>query len=120
LRGNEAPVFIALYFDEDMETEISLRLAGRGWDVNWARQASALHYSDREQLALAVSQRRAIVTHNRRDFERLHAEYLSTGLVHYGIILAKFRPNLGDGVNRLLALLDGVTADEMINQLRYV
>ncbi len=120
MTNGEPQVFITLYFDEDVEIEIPLRLAGRGWDVSWAQKAGTLRRSDQEQLALAVSQRRAIVTHNRRDFERLHAEYLRAGLAHYGIIIAKFRPNLGDVVNRLLALLDSVTADEMINQLRYV
>ena len=35
MSGNEAQVFMTLYFDEDVEIEISLRLAGRGWDVNW-------------------------------------------------------------------------------------
>lgn len=120
MTSGESQVFIALYFDEDTEVEIPLRLAGRGWDVNWAQEAGTLRYSDQDQIALAVSQRRAIVTHNRRDFERLHAEYLDTGRTHYGIIIARFRPDLGDTVNRLLALLDTVSADEMVNQLRYV
>jgi Domain of unknown function (DUF5615) len=116
----EVQVFIALYFDEDVEIEIPLRLAGRGWDVSWARQAGALHRSDQEQITLAISQRRAIVTHNRHDFEQLHSDYLSTGRTHYGIVVARFRFNLGDTVNRLLVLLDSFTADEMANQLRYV
>jgi hypothetical protein len=105
-----------------MKTEIEIppRLAGHGWDVNWAQKASALHRSDQERLALAVSQRRAIVTHNRRGFERLHSEYLEAGRAHYGIIIAKFRPGLGDTVNRLLILLDTVNVDEMVNQLRHV
>ncbi len=120
MTDEQALFFIALYFDEDVEVEIPLRLAGRGWDVNWAQKSRALRYSDEDQLAMAVSQRRAIVTHNRRDFERLHAEYLNAGRIHYGIIIARFRPHLGDVVNRLLLLLDSVMADEMMNQLRYI
>ena len=41
----------------------------RGFDVLSARDAGQLHLDDDEQLAFAVAQGRALVTHNRHDFE---------------------------------------------------
>jgi len=75
--------------------------------------------SDDEKMLYAVSQRRAIVTHNRVDFEKQHAKLLENGMNHYGVIVAKRRKD-AEVVTKLLALLDSVTAEEMKNQLRYI
>ena len=74
---------------------------------------------DDAQMLYAVSQRRAIVTHNRVDFEREHRKFVENGLKHYGVIIAK-RRKPEEVVTRLLALLDDVSADEIENQLRYI
>jgi hypothetical protein len=58
-----------------------------------------------EQLAYAVSQQRTLVTHNRADFERLALEYFSSGITHYGIIVAVRRP-IHEIAKRLLTILD--------------
>lgn len=63
--------------------------------------------------------RRAVVTHNRVDFEKPHAKFLESGMTHYGMIIAKRRKD-ADVVAKLLALLDTVTAEEMQNQLSYI
>ncbi len=75
--------------------------------------------SDDEQTLYAVSQRRAIVTHNRVDFEKQHRKFLESGMKHYGVIVAQRRRD-AEVVSKLLALLDAVTAEEMQNQLRYI
>jgi len=63
--------------------------------------------------------RRAIVTHNRADFETQHRKFLENGLKHFGVIIAKRRKD-AEVVARLLSLLDDATAQEMENQLRYI
>jgi len=68
----------------------------------------------------AISQRRAIVTHNRVHFEDQHRKFLEAGRKHYGIIIAKRRPKDTEVVAKLLALLNALTAEEIENQLRYV
>lgn len=112
-------LYIHLYFDEDVPVNIVENLRTRGFDVLSARDAGALGRSDDEQMLYAVSQQRAVVTHNRVDFEKQHAKLLESGMNHYGIIVAKRRQD-AEVVTKLLALLDSVTAEEMKNQLRYI
>lgn len=38
-------------------------------------------------MLYAVSQRRAVVTHNRVDFEKQHRKFLESGMKHYGVII---------------------------------
>lgn len=63
--------------------------------------------------------RRAIVTHNRVDFEAQHNKFVENGLKHYGVIVAKRRKDT-EVVTKILALLDIVSADEMENRFRYI
>ncbi|MEG3841763.1 DUF5615 family PIN-like protein [Microcoleus sp. herbarium14] len=73
----------------------------------------------KNSLAEAVSQRRTLVTHNRSDFEKLIQAYFDTSRTHYGVILAFRRPPQ-EIAQRLLVILNQVTADEMENQVRYI
>jgi hypothetical protein len=75
--------------------------------------------SDAEQLAYAVSQHKALLTHNRRHFEALAQSYAATGRIHYGMILAVRRQPY-EIARRLLLILNYVTADEMEDQVRYI
>lgn len=56
--------------------------------------------------------RRAVVTHNRVDFEKQHAKFLESGMTHYGMIIAKRRKD-AEVVNKMLSLLDAVNTEEM-------
>lgn len=112
-------IFVALYLDEDVDVLIAELLRSYGFDAITVREANQLHLSDREQLEYAISQERALLTHNRLDFESLAQEYYETGQNHYGIILAVRRPS-HDILLRLLKLFDRDTADEMKNQVRYI
>ena len=52
-------------------------------------------------------------------FESLAKEYFASGKTHYGIIIAQRWPP-AEFANRLLVILNNVTADEMTNQIRYI
>jgi len=112
-------VFIELYLDEDVNVVVRELLAASGFDVVTARDAGQTGRSDAEQLAHAASQGRTIVTHNRVHFESLASEYFTTGQRHAGIIIAVQRPPQ-QIAQRLLAILNHITADEMENQVRYI
>jgi hypothetical protein len=71
------------------------------------------------QLAFATSQGKAILTHNRVDFEALAQRYFEEKKAHGGIIIAVRRPPK-ELCRRVLTLLDSVTADEIENQIRYI
>ncbi|MDX2214754.1 MAG: DUF5615 family PIN-like protein [Oculatellaceae cyanobacterium bins.114] len=78
-----------------------------------------LQATDAAQLAYAVSQARTLVTHNRIDFEELIQSYFNSGQMHYGVIFA-VRRSPQEIAQRLLAILNQVTAEEMQNQVRYI
>ena len=94
-------------------------LKARGFDAVTVRDAGQLHASDEEQMAYAISQGRTLVTHNRTDFEELIQAYFDSEQIHYGVIYAVRRPPQ-EIAQRLLAILNQVTADEMENQVRYI
>lgn len=77
----------------------------RGYKVQTTQEAGRLTTGDAEQLAYALSQRRAMLTHNRDDFARLAEEYFAEGRKHYGIIIAVRRPPQ-EIVRRLMAILN--------------
>ncbi len=115
-----AELYIHLYFDEDVPLGIVRNLRTRGFDVLSAHEVQMRHQPDDEQMLYAVSHHRAIVTHNRADFELRHRQFLEAGLKHYGVVIAKRRREDREVVARLLKLLDSITAEEMENQLRYI
>lgn len=112
-------LYIHLYLDEDVSVGIIKNLKTRGFDVISTHDADMLGKSDEEQMLYAVSLQRAILTHNRSDFESLHKKLMEKGLKHYGIIIAKRRKD-AEVVAKILNLLDRVTFEEMENQLRYI
>ncbi len=114
------PVYISLYFDEDVANEIVENLRHRGFDVLCARDTQRLSLTDEAQSAFAITQQRAIVTHNRCDFEKLHKHYLANKLPHWGIVIAKRRRDSTIIVHKLLVLLNTFTAEEFREQLQYI
>lgn len=112
-------LFIRLYLDEDVNVLIAQLLRARGFDVATTREDSQLGKSDSEQLAYAVNQGRTLLTHNRIDFEALAQAYFAAGQMHCGMIFAVRRPP-PQILQRLLVILNNVTADEMHNQVRYI
>lgn len=113
-------LYLPLYFDEDVSVYVVENLRTRGFDVLESRRAGLLRRDDDEQLVFAIQQQRALVTHNRKDFEERHVHVLETGQKHYGIVIAKRRARDEIVVAKVLELLNTVTAEDRLNQLRYV
>lgn len=112
-------LFIELYLDEDVSVLVADLIRARHFTATTTRDAGKLHAADAEQLAYAASQQKAILTHNRADFEALAQTYATTGQTHYGIIIAVRHPPY-EIVRRVLTILNNVTADEMQHQVRYI
>jgi predicted nuclease of predicted toxin-antitoxin system len=112
-------LFIRLYLDEDVNVLVADLLKARGFDVLTVRDAGQFRASDEDQLAYAIKQQRALVTHNRSDFEELIQTYFAAEQKHYGVILA-VRRSPQEIAQRLLVILNHVSADEMENQVRYI
>ncbi|BDC52337.1 hypothetical protein F183_A46520 [Bryobacterales bacterium F-183] len=112
-------LFARLYFDEDVSVRVAATVAARGFDTLTTVQAARRGASDAEQLAFATTEHRVLVTHNRRDFEYLAAEYFTHERRHSGLIIAVRRPPQELSL-RLLAVLNQNTSDELVNQTLYI
>jgi predicted nuclease of predicted toxin-antitoxin system len=82
---------VKAYIDEDVAISFSQALSNRGVDVITTQDAGNKSLSDAEQLAYAVGEGRAIVTHNRKDFILLYNDFVFSGKSHPGIIVHRGR-----------------------------
>ncbi len=112
-------LFIRLYLDEDVDVLLANLVQARGFDVATTPHSDQRGKSDAEQLAFAVTQNRTLLTHNRSDFEHLAQEYFEREQTYPGIIIAVRRP-VYDLAQRVLIILNAVTADEMRDSVRYI
>lgn len=112
-------LFITLYLDEDVDVLVAELLKVYGFTAVTTREVNRLGSEDDEQLAYAVSEGMAVLTHNRVHFEELAAAYFGEGKAHAGIIIAVQRSPY-EIARRVVRILDHVTADEVRNQLRYI
>jgi len=108
--------FANLYLDEDVSPVVAALIRSHGYHALTTHEAGQRRKSDPEQLIFATAHQMAIVTHNRNDFLALAEEYWEIGRHHSGIIIAIRRPPR-EIADKLLALIDRVTADEMDDQL---
>ena len=112
-------LFIELYLDEDVDVLITDLLKAYGFSALTTRDADQIQNSDADQLAYAAMQQKALLTHNRVHFEVLAKSYFEKNKTHWGIIIAVRRSSY-EIVQRLLSILNQVTADDMKNQIRYI
>ncbi len=90
-------------------------------DVVTVREVGRFGFSDPDQLAWAAAQSRVIYTFNRRDFFRLHTEWIGQGRSHAGIIIARQQQfSVGEQSRRLLKLIEAISAEEMKDQVEFL
>jgi uncharacterized protein with PIN domain len=111
-------ILAKLYMDEDMSALVATLLRSRGLDITTVPERATLGKTDSEQLELATSMDRCILTHNRVDFERLHLQYVKENRQHSGIIVVP-QKNAYEVARRIGILVNVLTADEIKNQLLY-
>jgi len=109
-----------LYFDEDADARLAEALRQRGYDVETTVEAGLLEASDEEQLAYAVSQQRALVTHNIKHFPQEHARWIEASRKHWGIIILVGHSAAGTWLRRMENLLNRFSAEELQNQLLFL
>lgn len=114
-----------LLLDEQQDPDIA-RLLRKGGDdvIAIAERPELREIPDADVLAMALADRRAVVSEDARDFAILHRRLLDDGRTHYGIVLTsarRFRRRKG-AVRPLLAALRGLlrahpTEDALRDQL---
>jgi len=81
-------VALRVLLDAHLPAALAELLRARGYDVVAAQAIPALRsLDDRNLLAEAAKQRRALVTYNIRHFAPLAREWAQTGREHWGIVL---------------------------------
>ena len=91
-------------------------LRRRGFDVLSTLEAGRAGTTDESQLEFAASAGRIVLTFNRGDFARLHAEYVTGGRRHAGIVVSVQAPP-GPVVRAVAKLLGMKSAGEFVDQL---
>ena len=109
-----------LYLDEDVDARLAEALQRRGYDIETTVIAGLLEVSDEQQLAYAVSQRRALVTHNIKHFPAMHAAWVETGRIHWGIIILVGHSAVSAWLRRMEKLLNHFSAEELQNHLLFL
>jgi predicted nuclease of predicted toxin-antitoxin system len=107
---------VGLLLDEDVRVLLAEILRERGYDMVHVLEVGRGGRSDPEQLAYAVSQKRATLTHNIRDYLILDRTYRAGGQEHYGIIVSDQAP-LRELLRRTLHCLSRYNAEETRNQV---
>jgi predicted nuclease of predicted toxin-antitoxin system len=112
-------LFIEIYLDENVHVLIAKIVQSHGFRAITTQEVGRKGASDSEQLEYASKQGYAILTHDRIDFEELATDYFEMGKNHCGIvILADNSPQ--EIAHRMIATLNDLTADEMLNQIIYI
>lgn len=119
---NEIELFVALYTDEDITNLIAKLLRERGYKAISARDVEMLEKSDEEQLEYAVERKMTILVYNRDDYLEIDKRWRAAQRTHFGILISEqfSERQIGEFIRRLSNFLDHVTADEMINLVRYL
>jgi len=112
-------MLIKLYLDEDVWTGLATALRQAGYDVVSVDDVGRKGLSDEDQMAFAIAEGRAILTHNIQDFAPLATTYFEQGIEHPGILVTRHFEK-GLLLRRMLALLDALTAEQLANTLRFV
>ena len=115
-------LFVALYTDEDVTTDLAPALRRRGYTAQSTLEAGNVEISDEAQLAYATEQGMAILTYNAQDFIPLARTWYFAEREHAGIIISEqfSQRQFGELLRRVLRLLNSLTADEMYNRLVFL
>ncbi|MEL6765118.1 MAG: DUF5615 family PIN-like protein [Cyanobacteria bacterium J06607_6] len=109
----------SLYLDENLSPRLAQQLRKHGFDAVAVRESKLLGRSDAEQLAFAVNQGRTLVTINFSDFVALHETYGLEERSHFGIVFTT-EERFGTLLNRLLKLLNSLSVDDLVDQIRWL
>ena len=121
--SDSARLFIALYTDEDITSELAPALRERGFEAQSAAEAGLLRADDARQLAYAAAHGMTLLTCNTSHFLMLARQYAATGQSHAGIIISSeqySRRRFGELLRLTLRVMNTLTVDEMRDAVVYL
>lgn len=108
-----------LLLDEHIWAYLAKLLREQGFDVMHVNEIDLVGTPDEKLLEYAVGEHRAMVTFNIKDFVPLAIQYYEDGKEHYGIVVSN-QLSRGELQKRVTRLLKRVTAEELMNTVRYL
>lgn len=105
---------IRLYIDADITPRLARELRSRGYDAISAHEVGQAQASDPEQMVFVAREGRTLLTCNARDFTPIFQDYWFAGQQHSGVVVSE-QLELGEMLHRVVALLEGVPEEEMLN-----
>lgn len=108
-----------LLLDEHILTYLAKILREQGFDVIHVNEVDLDATPDEKIMAYAAGEHRAVVTFNVRDYIPLAIQYYEDGKEHYGVVVSKEIYH-GELKRRVTKLLESVTAEELMNAVRYL
>jgi len=108
-----------LLLDEHIWAYLAKILREQGFDVVHVNEVDLVATPDEKIMAYAVGEHRAVVTFNIKHYIPLSIQYFEDGKEHYGIVVSKVISQ-GELQRRVTKLLKSVTAEELMNGVRYL
>ncbi len=121
--SDPARLFIALYTDEDITSELAPALRERGFEAQSAAEAELLRADDAQQLAYAAAHDLTRLTCNASHFLMLARQSAAAGRSHPGIIISAeqySRRRFSELLRLTLRVMNTLTADEIRNAVVYL
>lgn len=111
---------IKIYTDESVGLAIPKGLRRRGVEVWSSHEVGNQGLTDEEQFIYAIEHQAAIFTHD-DDFLSLASSYIAEDKTHYGVIYAHpLRVTIGDCIRGIKIIVDIMTPEEMMNQIKFL
>ena len=108
-----------LLLDEQIWTYLAKILREQGFDVIHVNEVDLDATPDEKIMEYAAGEHRAVVTFNIKDFVPLAIQYYEDGKEHYGVVVSK-ELSRAELQKRVTKLLESVTAEELMNAVRYL
>lgn len=108
-----------LLLDEHIWAYLAKLLRDQGFDVMHVTEIDLVATPDDKIMQYAASNHRAVVTFNIKDYVPLVIQYFQDGKEHYGVVVSK-ELSRGELQKRVTKLLESVTAEELMNAVRYL
>ncbi|MDI6735754.1 MAG: DUF5615 family PIN-like protein [bacterium] len=107
---------VKVYLDEDVRPLLARILRERGCDVISAVEMKRTGLSDEEQILYVIKEKRALFTHNTKDFIKLHKKYWNE---HFGIIVSEHL-SFGILLRRISKFLAYSSFDEVKGKINWL
>ena len=108
-----------LLLDEHIWAYLAKILREQGFDVIHVEEIDLTSTPDAKIMAYAVGEHRAVVTFNIKHYVPLAVQYYEDGKEHYGVVVSK-QLSQGELQTRVTKLLESISAEELINAVRYL